>query len=89
MRDRRREPLPLFDVENEISLRPHQALRRRGAVEISRDQLLDFGRLQPDLAPQPGDVAIERLVAASICHSAARERTGTLVRCGALAAKCP
>ena len=45
------ETLPLFDVENEISLRPHQALGRRRAVEISCNQLLNFTRLQPDVAP--------------------------------------
>jgi hypothetical protein len=59
-RGRRHEPLPLFDVENEIGLRSHQAPRRRRSVEISRDQLLDFGRLQPDVAPESGDVAIEQ-----------------------------
>jgi len=60
MRSRGHEPLPFFDEENEIGLRPHQALGRGRAVEISRDQLLDLRRLQPDVAPEPGDVAIDQ-----------------------------
>ena len=60
MHGRRHEPLPLVDEENEIGLRAHQALGRWGTVEISCDQLLDFGRLQPDVTPEPGDVAIEQ-----------------------------
>jgi hypothetical protein len=60
MRSRRDQPLPPLDEENKISLRPHQALRRGRAVEVSSDQLLDFARLKPDVAPEPGDVAIEQ-----------------------------
>src|SRR6185437_1090435 len=56
----RHETLPLFNVKNEVGLRAHQPLGRRRTVEISRDQLLDFTRLQPDVAPEPGDVAIEQ-----------------------------
>jgi hypothetical protein len=37
------QPLPLVDVENEIGPRPRQPLRRRSAVEISRDELLPRG----------------------------------------------
>src|ERR1700758_291542 len=59
-RGRRHEPLPLFNVENEIGLRAHQTLGRRCTVEISRDQLLDFTRLKSDVAPEPGDVEIEQ-----------------------------
>jgi hypothetical protein len=54
------QPLPFFDEENEVSLCAHQALRRSCAVEVSRDQLLDFTGLKPDVAPEPGDVAIEQ-----------------------------
>src|SRR5579872_2830998 len=60
MRSRRDQPLPPLDEENKISLRPHQPLRRRRAVEISSDQKLDLARLKPDVAPEPGDVAIEQ-----------------------------
>jgi hypothetical protein len=45
MHGRRHEPLPLFDEENEIGLRAHQALGRGGTVEVSCDQLLDYRRL--------------------------------------------
>jgi hypothetical protein len=53
------QPLPLFNEQNKVCLGAHQALRRRRAIEVSRDQLLDLARLQPDVAPEPGDVAIE------------------------------
>jgi hypothetical protein len=51
---------PFFDIEYEIGLRAHQPLRSRGAVEVGRDQLLDFEGLKPNVAPQPGDIAIEQ-----------------------------
>jgi hypothetical protein len=51
---------PFFDIEYEIGLRAHQPLRGRGAVEVGRDQLLDFDGLKPNVAPQPGDIAIEQ-----------------------------
>jgi hypothetical protein len=54
------QPLPFFDIEHEIGLRAHQPLRGRGAVEVGRDQLLDFEGLKPNVAPQPGDIAIEQ-----------------------------
>src|SRR6516162_8970578 len=56
-RNWRHEPLPLFNEENKVGLRPYQALRRGGAIEISRNQLLKFAGLQPHVAPEPGDVA--------------------------------
>jgi hypothetical protein len=59
-RGRPHEPLPLFDIEHEIGLSAHQLLRGRGAVEVGRDQLLDFEGLKPNVAPQPGDILIEQ-----------------------------
>ena len=60
MRSRRDQPLPPLDEENKISLRLHQPLSRGRAVEIRSDQLLDLARLKADVAPEPGDVAIEQ-----------------------------
>jgi len=59
-RDQPHQPLTFFDIEYEIGLRAHQPLRGRGAVEVGRDQLLDFDGLKPNVAPQPGDIAIEQ-----------------------------
>jgi hypothetical protein len=50
-RGRPHEPFPLFDIEHEIGLSAHQLLRGRGAVEVGRDQLLDFEGLKPNVAP--------------------------------------
>jgi len=48
-------------------LRPHQALGCRCAVEVSRDELLDLERLEPDVAPEAGDVAVEQNQIAVVC----------------------
>src|SRR5262249_47899153 len=56
----RHQPLPLFNKENKVGLCPYQPLRRGRAIEISRNQLLEFAGLQPHVAPEPGDVAIEQ-----------------------------
>jgi hypothetical protein len=53
------EPLPLFNEENKVGLRAYQASGHECAIEISRNQLLKFAGLQPHVAPEPGDVAIE------------------------------
>jgi hypothetical protein len=50
------QSLSLFDEQHKVCLHPHQTLRRGRAVDIGRDELLNFPSLQPHIPPQPGDV---------------------------------
>src|SRR5690349_11130283 len=59
-RSRPHQPLPLLDIEHQIGLSANQTLRGRGAVEVGSDQLLDFEGLKSNVAPQPGDIAVEQ-----------------------------
>ena len=54
------QPLRAFAVQDVVSLHPHQPLRRGRAVDVGRDELLNFPSLQPHIPPQPGDVLIQQ-----------------------------